>query len=123
MNHICTNSSPAVTQTNDLSRTVSLFSDIFIGKPYKPLRIIKILVKVLISFIFQFIMIFLVINYAPLQLNDYIYPDWANGVGWCLVVFSFAFIPGLMIVAVIQEYRANAVSHFPTMDPSFFPRS
>ena len=49
-------------------------------------------------------------DYSPLKLNSYVYPPWANGVGWGLVLFSFAFIPALMIVALVKEYKANGVS-------------
>lgn len=39
------------------------------------------------------IMIFSIIGYKPLQYIDYVYPDWANAVGWCIASLSLICVP------------------------------
>ena len=38
--------------------------------------------------------IFFCVGYAPLTYMEYVYPGWANGVGWILVIAAMALIPG-----------------------------
>lgn len=46
-------------------------------------------------FVFQFILVFNWIEYEPLTIGTYIYPAWANGVGWVI-----AFLPVAIIVFI-----------------------
>jgi len=39
------------------------------------------------------IMIFSVAGYKPLQYIDYVYPVWANAVGWCIASLSLICVP------------------------------
>lgn len=55
----------------------------------------------------QFILIFSWIDMKPTQYGDYIYPEWATGVGWCLSLFSVSAIP---IVLVYKVYHAKGPS-------------
>lgn len=39
------------------------------------------------------IMIFSLAGYKPLQYIDYVYPDWANAIGWCIASLSLICVP------------------------------
>jgi len=32
-------------------------------------------------------------TYAPLKLDDYVYPPWANAIGWIMSLTSIACVP------------------------------
>ena len=44
---------------------------------------------------------FLIINYVPPKCDDYVYPSWAIGMGWCISISSLFWLP----------YMAVKVSH------------
>ncbi len=46
---------------------------------------------------FQFIIIYGLINYEPLKYDEYLYPTWANVVGWGIAASSVLCIPGMAI--------------------------
>lgn len=48
---------------------------------------------------FQFIIVFGLMGYEPLTYEDYVYPQWANVVGWLIALSSVLMIP---LVAIIQ---------------------
>ena len=41
----------------------------------------------------QFILIFTVIQYKPITYNDYVYPGWSLGIGFCMAMSSVICIP------------------------------
>jgi len=52
--------------------------------------------------IVQFLFIFSVVNNSPVTLGDYVYPAWADGLGWLMFVVSFAMIP---LIAVVEAAK------------------
>ncbi|KAK2155143.1 hypothetical protein LSH36_247g00045 [Paralvinella palmiformis] len=47
------------------------------------------------------IMAFGFIQYKPLQVDEYVYPMWANALGWCVALSSILCLPGLAIYNLI----------------------
>ncbi|XP_064620284.1 sodium-dependent dopamine transporter-like isoform X2 [Lineus longissimus] len=50
-----------------------------------------------------FIMIFGLIMYEPLSYDKYVYPWWANLLGWFMALSSMLCIPGVAIITLIRE--------------------
>jgi len=50
----------------------------------------------------QFLFVFSVVNNSPVSLGDYVYPTWADGLGWLLFVVSFAMIPLIALVETVK---------------------
>lgn len=44
-----------------------------------------------------FIIVYGLIYYEPLQYENYVYPDWANSLGWCIAGSSMSCIPLMAI--------------------------
>lgn len=49
----------------------------------------------------QFIIVYGLIGYEPLTYEDYVYPPWANALGWTIAGSSVAMIPGMAIYKLI----------------------
>jgi solute carrier family 6 dopamine transporter-like protein 3 len=45
----------------------------------------------------QFIIVYGLIGYEPLTYEEYVYPVWANVLGWVIAGSSIAMIPGMAI--------------------------
>ncbi|CAL1533761.1 unnamed protein product [Lymnaea stagnalis] len=58
------------------------------------------------------IWIFSMIQYQPLSIAGYEYPDWAIGLGWFIALMSVACIPAGMIHAVFYTKGANILHKF-----------
>eukprot|EP00092_Neocalanus_flemingeri_P051837 GFUD01060405.1.p1 GENE.GFUD01060405.1~~GFUD01060405.1.p1 ORF type:complete len:295 (-),score=54.20 GFUD01060405.1:8-892(-) len=43
-------------------------------------------------------------SYQPLKKGDYVYPAWANAIGWVIALTSILSVPVLCIVPLIQTY-------------------
>lgn len=56
----------------------------------------------MIENIFQGVVVFGLLYHEPLQYNDYLYPSWAEWIGWGLALSSILMIPGFMISQLIQ---------------------
>ena len=57
------------------------------------------------------IMIFSIIGYKPLQYIDYVYPNWANAVGWCIASLSLICVPLGLFGKIAKEnnvFRDNS---------------
>lgn len=50
-----------------------------------------------------FIMIFGLVNYVPLQYDDYVYPWEANFIGWCIALSSILCIPGFAVFQIVRQ--------------------
>lgn len=50
----------------------------------------------------QTIFIYSIIAHKPLHYENYDYPDWADGVGWCLACLSMCQIPFWALVVVLR---------------------
>jgi len=50
----------------------------------------------------QFLFVFTAVSHSRLTLNDYVYPTWADGLGWLMFAVAFTIIP---LVAVIQAVK------------------
>lgn len=48
--------------------------------------------------------LFYMVNYTPLQIDTYVYPSWANALGWLLLMSSFLCVPGW---ALFEIYNAE----------------
>lgn len=44
-------------------------------------------------FLLQVILIFSVIQFKPARYEDYVFPPWAQGVGWVIAMASIIWIP------------------------------
>ncbi|KAK6190230.1 hypothetical protein SNE40_002149 [Patella caerulea] len=60
------------------------------------------------------VMIFSLIQYKPLSVAGYIYPDWAVGLGWFIALISVVCIPAGMVHAVYQAKGSNIWKKFCT---------
>ena len=50
----------------------------------------------------QFVMIFGFVYYEPLEYEGYVYPTWANALGWMIACSSTACIPGIAVYQIIR---------------------
>jgi len=46
-------------------------------------------------------------NYEPLTKGDYVYPPWANGIGWILAMTCILPIPGCAIYELVKGYMTK----------------
>lgn len=51
--------------------------------------------------ILQFIIVYGLMGYEPLSYEGYIYPVWANVLGWLIASSSIVMIPGMAIYKII----------------------
>lgn len=49
----------------------------------------------------MFIIVYGLMGYEPLTYEDYVYPVWANILGWLIATSSIAMIPGIAIYKII----------------------
>lgn len=59
--------------------------------------IYNIINQYLIFFILQFIIVYGLVGYEPLSYEDYVYPVWANVLGWLIACSSIIMIPSMAI--------------------------
>ncbi|XP_077984736.1 sodium- and chloride-dependent glycine transporter 1-like [Glandiceps talaboti] len=92
---------------------------------YKPNRYLWICWKYLAPATLAFIMVFSLVSYTPCQLGDYVYPKWAEIVGWIISLLSVALIPAYAIYHIVKvkansasERICNAVKPLPQWGPA-----
>ncbi|CAG0900084.1 unnamed protein product [Cyprideis torosa] len=56
------------------------------------------------SFLFQGILIFSLVDYTPAKYDDYVYPGWAQCLGWFMALISIAMIP---IFAIYMYHKGR----------------
>ena len=65
-------------------------------------------------------MIFNCVVYVPVTYNEYVYPRWAEAIGWGTCVASLICIPIFMVVKIYLKVGSWSVSsfkhHFLTVD-------
>jgi len=44
-------------------------------------------------------------QYAPITRGDYVYPGWANGIGWLIAMTAILSVPLMAILTVVAAYR------------------
>merc|ERR1712203_443793 len=44
-------------------------------------------------------------QYSPITRGDYVYPGWANGIGWLIAMTAILSVPLMAIVTVVTAYR------------------
>lgn len=47
--------------------------------------------------VLQFVVVVSIINFKPLTYDDYVYPPWANWVGWGIALSSMILVPAYVI--------------------------
>ena len=58
---------------------------------------------------FQFVLFFNLIQYRPLEFGDYVYPMWANGIGWILSMIPLTFITTIAITKLIHGPKEMSI--------------
>ena len=49
------------------------------------------------------------IDYSPVRYGDYVYPNWADALGWLMAISSVIFIPAIMIKMIYKEDEASGI--------------
>nr|XP_002126541.1 sodium- and chloride-dependent GABA transporter 3-like [Ciona intestinalis] len=70
---------------------------------YYPSPYFKLCYKFFAPGISLFIFIFYCVKYAPLTLGQYVFPGWANAVGWFLSLTSMLCVPGFFIAEICKS--------------------
>ncbi|XP_071086745.1 sodium- and chloride-dependent glycine transporter 2-like [Haliotis cracherodii] len=65
-----------------------------------------------------FIVVMSATQYTPAYYGDYVFPDWAQGLGWCMVVSPILWIIIIMIIQVIRYGPAKAFRATPSWGPA-----
>jgi solute carrier family 6 dopamine transporter-like protein 3 len=52
------------------------------------------------------------IDYAPLTKADYVFPAWANGVGWTIAMSAILAVPAVAIVTIVLKAWQNREQGF-----------
>ncbi|CAL9689121.1 unnamed protein product [Knipowitschia caucasica] len=69
------------------------FKDVEMMLGFPPPLFFRICWRFISPVIISFILIFTVIQYKPITYNDYVYPGWSLGIGFCMALSSVICIP------------------------------
>ena len=58
---------------------------------------------------FQFILLFAWIDYSPVKYGDYVYPKWADALGWLMAIASVICIPAMMAWKLYKEVETSNI--------------
>jgi len=53
----------------------------------------------------QFLFIFSVVDNDPVSLGSYVYPQWADGIGWLMFAIAVVLIPLIAVVEAVKIRR------------------
>jgi len=48
--------------------------------------------------------VFSVVKHSPVSLNEYVYPSWADGLGWLMFTVSVAMIPLVAVMQIVKVF-------------------
>jgi hypothetical protein len=51
-----------------------------------------------------------IVEYGPTTYGSYVYPGWANGIGWAMVGLALIFIPLLALIEYCKAHNFFKVS-------------
>ena len=68
---------------------------------YKPITRWRIIIKIIIMIMTFFTAPF----YSTIFRGDYVYPGWANGIGWLIAMTAILSVPLMAVVTVVAAYR------------------
>ena len=61
---------------------------------------------------FQVVIVLKAIQYEPVTMGSYVYPDWGNALGWLMVVFPVIMIPGGFIYHLLFKDNRGVSAEF-----------
>lgn len=61
----------------------------------------------ILFFSYQGIFFFSLAKYKRVKYEDYVYPAWAEAIGWMIALGSMLWIPGVAIFKVIKLYYTH----------------
>jgi hypothetical protein len=56
---------------------------------------------------FKAVIIVSILSSSPVKLNGYVYPGWANAVGWVIVAIILAPLPIYFALSIVKTYRKH----------------
>lgn len=65
------------------------------------------------SFLCQCVLVFSLVQYKPAQYGSEYYPEWADGIGWCMTMASVLPIPA---IAIYKYYVAEGQGFWAVSD-------
>ena len=68
---------------------------------YEPITRWRIIIKIIIMIMTFFTAPF----YSTIFRGDYVYPGWANGIGWLIAMTAILSVPLMAVVTVVAAYR------------------
>uniref|UniRef100_A0A8C5CVA5 Transporter n=1 Tax=Gadus morhua TaxID=8049 RepID=A0A8C5CVA5_GADMO len=101
------------------------FKDVEMMLGFPPPLFFRICWRFISPLIISFILIFTVIQYKPITYNDYVYPGWSLGIGFCMAMSSVICIPIYALYrisrspgATFRERLRNACKADPKWGPA-----
>jgi len=70
---------------------------------YNPSPIVSACHRYLTPALATGVLLFFIFDSAPLTIGKYVYPQWANGIGWLMTMCSFLCIPGYALYDLIWK--------------------
>uniref|UniRef100_H2Y7N3 Transporter n=1 Tax=Ciona savignyi TaxID=51511 RepID=H2Y7N3_CIOSA len=70
---------------------------------YYPSNYLKICWKFATPALTMSVFLFFVVKYKPLKIGDYVYPDWANAIGWLMCLSSCICVPACAVYQLMKH--------------------
>ena len=55
----------------------------------------------------QFLLVFTIVDHSAITLGDYVYPAWADGLGWLMFAVVVIWIPLIAVIELVRARRAH----------------